>query len=180
MTERINLKQTDDIRDVIHLAVQHLANGELVAFPTATAYVIAGQALSPDGMQKLKHLAGNEDPLVLCVKDFDEAQDYLPEMPPIARKLSKRCWPGPIVLELDRPGPDTLFSELPTEVQQQICPAERIRLRAPAHEIIFQTMRLSPSPLVLLNEDARFQTADAVTEAFGDQIALHGGPTSSI
>ncbi|QGQ22758.1 hypothetical protein F1728_08740 [Gimesia benthica] len=172
MTERINLKQTDDIRDVIHLAVQYLAKGELVAFPTATAYVIAGQALSPDVMQKLKHLAGNEDPLVLCVKDFDEAQDYLPEMPPIARKLSKRCWPGPIVLELDRPGPDTLFSELPAEVQQQICPAERIRLRAPAHEIIFQTMRLSPSPLVLLNEDARFQTADAVTEAFGDQIAL--------
>ena len=172
MTERINLQQTDDIRDVIHLAVQYLAKGELVAFPTATAYVIAGQALSPDAMLKLKQLAGNDDPLVLCVKDFDEALDYLPEMPSIARKLSKRCWPGPVVLELDRPGPDTLFSELPAEVQQQICPGQRIRLRAPAHEIIFQTMRLSPSPLVLLNEESRFQTADSILEAFGDQIAL--------
>ncbi|QDT25931.1 Low molecular weight protein-tyrosine-phosphatase YwlE [Gimesia panareensis] len=172
MTERINLQQTDDIRDVIHLAVQYLAKGELVAFPTATAYVIAGQALSPDAMTKLKQLAGNDDPLVLCVKDFDEALDYLPEMPPIARKLSKRCWPGPVVLELDRPGPDTLFSELPAEVRQQICPGQRIRLRAPAHEIIFQTMRLSPSPLALLNEQSRFQTADAVMEAFQDQIAL--------
>ncbi|WP_299460386.1 Sua5/YciO/YrdC/YwlC family protein [uncultured Gimesia sp.] len=172
MTERIDLKQTDDIRDAIHLAVQYLAKGELVAFPTATAYVIAGQSLSSIAMTKLRSLSKAEEPLVLCVKGFDEAQDYLPEMPPIGRKLAKRCWPGPVVMELDRPLPDSLFSQLPVEMQSQICPDSRIRLRAPAHEIIFQTMRLSPSPLVLLNEQSKYQTADAVLEDFEGQIAL--------
>ncbi|MCH9655265.1 MAG: Sua5/YciO/YrdC/YwlC family protein [Planctomycetes bacterium] len=172
MTERINLKQTDDIRDVIHLAVQYLAKGELVAFPTATAYVIAGQSLSSSAMTKLRALTKAEEPLVLCVKGFDEAFDYLPNMPPIGRKLSKRCWPGPVILDLERPGPDTLFSQLPAEVQSQICPETRIRLRAPAHEIIFQIMRLSPSPLVLLNEQSKYQTADDIMEDFKDQVAL--------
>tara|TARA_R110002111_G_scaffold168038_1_gene233809 strand:+ start:75239 stop:76342 length:1104 start_codon:yes stop_codon:yes gene_type:complete len=172
MTERIDLKQTDDIRDVIHLAVQYLAKGELVAFPTATAYVIAGQSLSSTAMTKLRSLSKAEEPLVLCVKGFDEAQDYLPEMPPIGRKLGKRCWPGPVVMELDRPGPESLFSQLPIEVQAQICPGPRMRLRAPAHEIIFQTMRLSPSPLVLLNEQSKYQTADAIMEDFDGQVAL--------
>lgn len=172
MTERINLKQTDDIRDVIHLAVQYLANGELVAFPTATAYVIAGQSLSPAAMTKLRSLSGGDQPLVLCVKGFDEAQDYLPEMPPLARKLAKRCWPGPVVLELERPQPGSLFSQLPPEVQSEICPGSHLRLRAPAHEIIFQAMRLSPSPLVLLNEDSKYQTADSLIDDFGEEVAL--------
>tara|TARA_R110002095_G_scaffold183888_1_gene161097 strand:+ start:638 stop:1741 length:1104 start_codon:yes stop_codon:yes gene_type:complete len=172
MTERIDLKQTDDIRDVIHLAVQYLAKGELVAFPTATAYVIAGQSLSSIAMTKLRSLSKAEEPLVLCVKGYDEAQDYLPEMPPIGRKLGKRCWPGPVVMELDRPGPESLFSQLPVEVQAQICPGSRMRLRAPAHEIIFQTMRLSPSPLVLMNEQPKYQTADAIMEDFDGQAAL--------
>ncbi len=172
MTERINLKQTDDIRDVIHLAVQYLAKGELVAFPTATAYVIAGQSLSPEAMLKLRAQSEADEPLVLCVKGFDEALDYLPNMPPIGSKLAKRCWPGPVILELDHPGQDTLFSQLPAEVQTQICPSTRIRLRAPAHEIIFQIMRLSPSPLVLLNEQSKYQTADDIMEDFEDQVAL--------
>ena len=172
MTERINLKQTDDIRDVIHLAVQYLAKGELVVFPTATAYVIAGQSLSSPAMTKLRTLAKAEEPLVLCVKGFDEALDYLPNMPPIGHKLAKRCWPGPVILDLERPGPDTLFSQFPVEVQSQICPSSRIRLRAPAHEIIFQIMRLSPSPLVLLNEQSKHQTADDIMEDFNGQVAL--------
>lgn len=172
MTERINLKQTDDIRDVIHLAVQYLAKGGLVAFPTATAYVIAGQSLNASAMSKLRSFSKTGESLVLCVKGFDEALDYQPEMPPIGQKLAKRCWPGPVVLEMDRPGSDSLFSQFPTEVQTQICPGDRIRLRAPAHEIIYQAMRLCPSPLVLLNEQSKYQTADALMEDFDGQVAL--------
>lgn len=172
MTERINLKQSEDLRDVIHLAVQHLANGELVAFPTATAYVIAGQSLSTTAITKLRSLSEDGEPLVLCVKGFDEAADFHPNIPPIGRKLAKRCWPGPVILEMDCPGPDSLFSQIPTEIQSLICRGEKIRLRAPAHEIIFQTMRLSPSPLVLLNEQSKYQTADSIIEDFDEQIAL--------
>lgn len=172
MSERINLKQSDDPRDVIHLAVQHLANGELVAFPTATAYVIAGQSLSSSAMTKLRSLSNTEEPLVLCVKGFDEGLDYLPEMPAIGRKLAKRCWPGPVILELNRPGNESLFSHIPEEIQAQISPGTQIRLRAPAHEIIFQTMRLSPAPLVLLNEQPKYQTADSIMADFDGQVAL--------
>lgn len=172
MTERIDLKQTDDIRDVIHLAVQYLAKGGLVAFPTATAYVIAGQSLNSSAMSKLRSFSQPDVPLVLCVKGFDEALDYLPEMAPIARKLAKRCWPGPVVMELDRPQSGSLFSQLPEDVQSLICPGDRIRLRAPAHEIIYQTLRLSPSPVVLLNEQSKYQTADSVMEDFNEQVAL--------
>jgi protein-tyrosine phosphatase len=40
----IDLRRTDDARDVVHRAVQALAEGRAVAFPTETDYVVAASA----------------------------------------------------------------------------------------------------------------------------------------
>ena len=37
----IDLRRTEDARDVVHRAVQALAEGRTVAFPTETDYVVA-------------------------------------------------------------------------------------------------------------------------------------------
>ena len=45
MSKVVDIREADDARDVIHRAVQLLADGALVALPTETGYVLAAQAL---------------------------------------------------------------------------------------------------------------------------------------
>jgi len=49
----INLRRAEDRRDVIHRAVQTLAEGKLVVFPTETEYVVAASARSVSGVRRL-------------------------------------------------------------------------------------------------------------------------------
>ena len=46
----INLRKADDSRDVVHRAVQTLAEGKLVVFPTETVYGLAASARGGDGV----------------------------------------------------------------------------------------------------------------------------------
>ena len=45
----IDLRSAEDRRDVVHRAVQALAEGGVVAFPTETVYGLAASALDEDG-----------------------------------------------------------------------------------------------------------------------------------
>ncbi len=41
----IDIRSAEDTRDCVHRAVQSLAEGKLVAFPTETVYALAASAL---------------------------------------------------------------------------------------------------------------------------------------
>ena len=104
----IDLRSAEDWRDVVHRAVQALAEGGLVAFPTETVYGLAASALDENAVGRL--LAAKDrtvaKPLTLAIKSADEARDYAPDMCPLARRLARRCWPGPITLVLDDSHPE--------------------------------------------------------------------------
>ena len=71
----IDLRQTDDWRDVVHRAVQALVEGRLVAFPTETVYGLAASALDAKAVDQLLHVKGRQagHPLTLAIKSADEA-----------------------------------------------------------------------------------------------------------
>ncbi len=97
----IDIRAAEDLRDVVHRAVQALHEGNLVVFPTETVYALAACALSEAAIQKLlrvKNRQPGEKPLTLALKSVDDALDYLPDMPPLAQRMARRCWPGPITL----------------------------------------------------------------------------------
>ena len=78
----LDLRSADDSRDVIHRAVQALAEGKVVAFPTETVYGLAASALCESAVEHLiqsKHRQAGR-PLALAVRSADEALDYVPEM----------------------------------------------------------------------------------------------------
>src|SRR5687768_8773878 len=112
----IDVANADDPRDVVHRAVQALAEGKLVAFPTETVYVLAASALSESGVTRLlAHTTptGNVPSLTLAIKSADDALDYVPELSPLARRLARRCWPGPVTLVLADDHPDSVVKQLP-------------------------------------------------------------------
>ena len=82
----IDLRRTDDARDVVHRAVQALAEGRAVAFPTETDYVVAASVRHEAAAERLRSLTTErpgEPRLSLALKSADEALDWAPRLSPL-------------------------------------------------------------------------------------------------
>jgi protein-tyrosine phosphatase len=122
-------------------------------------------------------------PVTLAIGSLDEALDYAPDMSSLARRLARRCWPGPITLVLDDSHPENLIRRLPREVQQTVAPQGTVGLRVPGHNVILDVLQFIAGPLVLSSanrgggHDPR--TAKEVVEALRDDVdlVLDDGPS---
>lgn len=147
----LDLTTAEDPRDVVHRAVQALVEGKLVVFPTETVYVVAAHAFDERAVERLAHLCRQpgSGPLTLALKSTDEALDYVPRIPRVGLRLARRCWPGPVTLQLDDAQADSLVQRLPPRVRQVVAPGGVIRLRVPDHDLIASALRLLAGPLVI-------------------------------
>lgn len=174
----IDVRRTDDLRDVIHRTVQALAEGRLVGFPTETVYGLAASALDTSAVNRLVEVKGRSanHPLSLAVKSADEALDYVPDISPLGKRLARRCWPGPITLVLGDNHRDSLIQQLPQKVRNYVVPKDTIGLRVPAHRLILEVLNLMAGPLILTSANPTGQTeavtADEVVDYFGDRVEL--------
>ena len=174
----IELRSAEDWRDVVHQAVQALAEGKLVAFPTETVYGVAASALDERGVRRLVDVKGRRrgHPLSLAVKSADEARDYAPEMSSLAQRLARRCWPGPVTLVVDDVHPESLLQQLPPAVRQWVSPKRTLGLRVPGHEVILDVLRMLVGPLALTSANLAGRpeavTAQEVLDALGDRVDL--------
>ena len=174
----IDVHSADDPRDVVHRAVQALAEGKLVAFPTETVYGLAASGLNAAAVERLLDVKGRKEgqPFALAIRGADDALDYAPQISPLGMRLARRCWPGPITLVIDDEHPDSLVNRLPDSVRQTVSPSGSIGLRVPAHQLILSVLRLAAGPLVLTSANRTGQpdavTAQEVVAALGDDVAL--------
>ena len=175
----IDLRSAEDTRDVVHRAVQALAEGKLVAFPTETFYSLTASALSEDAIARLVKVKAGElarRPLTMAIKSVDEAADFVPEMGPLAVRLARRCWPGPVTLMMNDQHPDSALRLFSRAVQDAIAPAGVVSLRVPAHPVFQDVLRLLPGPVVMTSA-GRGDTPDAlsaeqVVKALNDDVQL--------
>ena len=143
----IDVRNAEDGRDVVHRAGQALVEGRLVAFPTETVYGLAASALDERAVARLLAAKDRADghPLTLAIKSADEARDYVPDMCPLAQRLARRCWPGPITLVVDNLHPESLVRRLPSKVRQAVSPKGTIGLRVPGHYVVqYQQVLVMP------------------------------------
>lgn len=199
MSRSVDIRQKEDRRDLIHQAVQSLKDGRLVAFPTETVYLAAAHALRPDAVKRLAALvetcrtSGSSPtsskpsgrPLPRCaltVKSTAEAADYVPEMSPLGKKLTRRCWPGPLTIEFPTRESGGLFDALPEETRAVITEDGTLPVRAPAHDAVAAMLRLLPCPLVVsmdrLGNGPSLRSAADAGRVFGDDcdLILDDGP----
>jgi tRNA threonylcarbamoyl adenosine modification protein (Sua5/YciO/YrdC/YwlC family) len=174
----IDLQNAEDWRDVVHSAVQTLAEGGVVALPTETVYGLAASALDEDAVGRLLAMKGRVEskPLTLAIKSADEARDYAPDLCPMGRRLARRCWPGPVTLVVDDSHPESLVRQLPPRVRQAVSPQNSIGLRVPGHPMILAVLRMLAGPLTLTsaNRSGMTEAVDAkqIVDVFGDQVSL--------
>ena len=107
----IDIRNAEDARDVVHRAVQALAEGQLDCVADRNGLRPGGQRLPArcGRAAAARSKAGpRASPLALAIKSAEEAPDFVPDMSPLARRLARRCWPGPVTLVVDNEHRDGL------------------------------------------------------------------------
>lgn len=161
--------------DSVALAKRLLESGQLVAFPTETVYGLGANALDQNAVLRIFEAKGRPqfDPLIVHCDGAERAFALASDVPPVARQLADRFWPGPLTLVLPKRAlvPDLVTSGMPT-----------VALRVPAHPLALELLRAFEGPIAAPSAN-RFgcispTTAEHVRAEFGRelQLVLDGGP----
>jgi L-threonylcarbamoyladenylate synthase len=115
-------------------AVEHLLRGEVIGFPTETVYGLGADATSASAVTKIFALKGRpaDHPLIVHVADAAAMVEWAEEVPPAARALVNRFWPGPLTIILRK------SSRVPASVTGG---QSTVGLRCPSHPMAQQLLR---------------------------------------
>jgi tRNA threonylcarbamoyl adenosine modification protein (Sua5/YciO/YrdC/YwlC family) len=165
-----------DPSDAVHRAVQALVEGKVVALPTETVYIAAASGLSDRAVERLLSIRDGklDGPATLAVRSMDEVLDYVPDLPRIGQRLARRCWPGPVTLQLPDAHPESALNRLPPKVHRAVVSSREIRVRVPANELVLRALRLLAGPVVMIGArrepDASSITAQEVLDRLGNDV----------
>ena len=88
----------------IKKAVGIIRAGGLVAFPTETVYGIGADAFNPYAVARIFAVKKRPffDPLIVHIGDFSLMEKLCGDIPPLAERLMRQFWPGPLTLILPK------------------------------------------------------------------------------
>ncbi|MFN3298135.1 L-threonylcarbamoyladenylate synthase [Caldimonas sp.] len=159
-------------------ALEALAAGRLVAFPTETVYGLGADAGQDEAVRGIFAAKGRpaDHPLIVHVANAEAALALARAVPPAARRLMDAFWPGPLTVIVPRRegvataaagGQDTIGLRCPAHpvAQALLQAASRRGLLGLAGPSANRFGRVSPT------------TAAHVAAEFGDEVlVLDGGP----
>ncbi|XZE19005.1 Sua5/YciO/YrdC/YwlC family protein [Pirellulaceae bacterium SH449] len=151
MSKVIDWKSASDPRDVVHLAVQAIAEGHVVAVPSDCSYLLVASGLQKDSVAQLSQLAqtGRSQSPSLVLRSPSELQDYFPSASPAIRRLASKVWPGPISFDFEAGQELSLLKQIEPGVLRDIqLENQKVRVSMPAHPLLDQLSRLLAGPLV--------------------------------
>lgn len=156
-------------------AAEILRAGGIVAFPTETVYGLGARADEPDAVRRIFEAKGRpaSHPVIVHLPSADWLDAWASEVPPEARELATRFWPGPLTLILKR---GDSVSDVVTGGQ------DTVGLRVPGHPVALGLLQSTGVPLAAPSAN-RFGRVSATTAAhviqdFGDSLdaVIDGGP----
>jgi L-threonylcarbamoyladenylate synthase len=88
----------------IDKAVAILKRGRLVAFPTETVYGLGADAGNPAALGRLYAAKGRPaaHPVIVHLADMQQIAQWARDVTPIAEKLARQFWPGPLTMIFKR------------------------------------------------------------------------------
>lgn len=99
-TEIVKIDEEQIDQEAIARAGEILKRGGLVAFPTETVYGLGGDALNENSSRLIYAAKGrpSDNPLIVHITNMEALKKIVIEIPPAARKLAERYWPGPLTM----------------------------------------------------------------------------------
>lgn len=152
MTKIFDWKNTEDPRDVVHLAVQAVAEGHIVAVPGDCFYLLVGSGIHPSTVSKMGQLAQldqNSIGLTLMMRSASELLDYFPTISASVRRFASKAWPAPLALDLEDTHPSSLLRCLdPESIAQMKQKSGKIRTSQASHPLFEDMGKLLAGPLL--------------------------------
>ena len=138
-TEIIKISNTDSAEKYAD-AVRFLNNDCVVGMPTETVYGLAGNAYSELAVKRIFEAKGRpqDNPLIVHISEFSEIYDLVSTMPPLAEKLAKKFWPGPLTMILPK------SEKVPFCVTAGL---NSVAVRCPSHPVARNLIKYSGLPL---------------------------------
>ena len=162
---------------IIQTAADIIRKGGLVAFPTETVYGLGADALNAEAVLEL--FAAKKRPLdnppIVHVADPKEVDRLVLEVPPKAKVLMEKFWPGPLTLIFKR-------SSLVPKVT--VAGLDSVAIRMPKHKVALELIRQSRCPIAAPSANLAGKpsptTAQHVFEDLSGRIdaILDGGATN--
>ena len=187
MVKQFDWKNTEDPRDVVHLAVQAVAEGHIVAVPGDCSYLLVGSGMHESAVDKLAEIAGqdkNQHGLTLMLRSPSELLDYFPDVSSSIRRFASKVWPGPITIDLADSQPNSLLRCMKSDVVAKLMrPNNKLRTSQPYHPVFQQMGRLLAGPLVAAPATTQNGKLARTVESIASEmhaIAIHDGETCEI
>ena len=167
--------KTEVLTTELGKAAAILQNGGLVAVPTETVYGLAGNGLDEAAVRRIYEVKGRPSvkPLSLMVPGAEAMERYCLDVPPAAKLLAARFWPGPLTIVLKaRP-------EIPGIV---LAGGDTVGLRCPDHPQTLALLKEAGIPFAAPSANPSGEespkTAGQVLAYFDGKIeaVLDGGP----
>lgn len=97
-------KQLPDNSQGISEAAKILRQGGIVAIPTETVYGLAASAFCSESVEKIFLAKGRpqDNPLIVHISDLEMLNEVVSGVPPVALRLAKHFWPGPLTMVLPK------------------------------------------------------------------------------
>jgi L-threonylcarbamoyladenylate synthase len=157
-------------------AVALLRAGEVVALPTETVYGLAANAFDEKAVAKIFQIKERpaNNPVIVHVAGVEIFRRCVKRWPPLAERLAKAFWPGPLTLVLPR------ANEIPKNVTAG---GETVGVRWPSHPFIQAVIGECDFPLAApsanMSNRVSPTNAEHVRQQLGAQIPLivDGGPS---
>lgn len=115
--------------------------GGIVAFPTETVYGLGADARSTEAVGAVFAAKGrpSDNPLIVHIADRSQLDELITEIPPVARLLMDKYWPGPLTIVLPvRPG--ALCNRVTAGL-------DTVGIRMPDHPIALALIAASDCPI---------------------------------
>jgi L-threonylcarbamoyladenylate synthase len=152
-----------------------LNRGGLVAFPTETVYGVGALALNATAVAGIFAVKARPafDPVIVHIASAEGLDELASEVPPLARVLAERFWPGPLTLVLPKRAavPDVVTAGLPS-----------VGVRVPRHPVALALLKAAGQAIAAPSANpfgsVSPTTAQHVADGLGARIdlILDGGP----
>lgn len=158
--------------DALSRALQVLASGGLVAFPTETVYGLGADLFNEQALRRLYRVKGRgaEKALPVLIGDAHDLPRVAIELSPMATRLAQAFWPGPLTLVVRRQ------PSLPA----RLSPYATVGVRMPNHPfarlLLQKTGPLAVSSANRSGEPSAKSAAEVMTALGGRiELVLDGG-----
>lgn len=175
-TKILKIHQKKPEKRIIEETVRIIKKGGIVAFPTETVYGLGTSIFNKKGIAKIYRIRKRplSKALLILIARKKDLKKYVKKIPPLAKKLVKKFWPGPLTLIFFKRG------NIPNFVTAG---KKTVAIRIPENKFLIKLIKKLNQPIVapsanLAGEKSPIVVDQVIKNFFGKiDLILDGGKT---